>query len=265
MPDLVASSRRGDAVTRAVAGTILATEGPASLREQRAAEIVAAMDVTDAGRGAWRVRSQSGDRHYRVRGNQCDCPDAAKGNACKHVLAVGLLAKFSNLLAERLGREWDGTAEGAGRLGTEYRSLLESCAAYRPPAEGLLTAYSLEALGDDQAQRWKAHARRGVAPPALLKPPSPWVARITGLCPQYEFAREFVRGHRDYRDADKCGASGVWIYYELSPGLYEIHEITRAAKYHRPGESRRFFARVANLSVAEISKAEVLRCMTAQS
>jgi IS1 family transposase len=40
----------------------------------------------------WLVRSEFGDRWYRVsfyRGVECECPDFTKGNACKHLFAVG--------------------------------------------------------------------------------------------------------------------------------------------------------------------------------
>ena len=79
----------------------------------------------------------------------------------------------------------------------------------------------------------------------------PWVARITGLDDKYGFAREFQRGQRDYGRANSIGSRGVYEYFALSDGLYEVHE--------RPTwkRTRRYFVRVENAEITEISREEV--------
>lgn len=52
----------------------------------------------------------------------------------------------------------------------------------------------------------------------------PWVARLGGMDPQYDFTRAFMRGVRDYSRANSVGSRGVWICYALEPGVYEVYE-----------------------------------------
>lgn len=54
--------------------------------------------------------------------------------------------------------------------------------------------------------------------------PRPWVARLTGLCPRYEFRREFLRPRKDYSEANSVGSRGVYLYYWLDPGVYEVNQ-----------------------------------------
>lgn len=100
----------------------------------------------------------------------------------------------------------------------------------------------LEAIGDN----WRAYAkalRAGkVSHPAWRdqlgairygqKRHGPWVARITGN------GREFLHGPRDYSAADKIGERGVFDYYYLTDGLYEVNEPTGL------GQARRYFVQV---------------------
>lgn len=198
-----------------VAGTVLrallAQQGheEPSRREARAIDIVAAFGLRDEGRD-WYVQASSGGE-YRIRRGDCPCPDARGGQRCKHLLTVDLLDQYARELARRLGRdEWDGTVDHARTLHEDYLALLQAAAGYRPPPEGLLTAFSLEAIGDDawQAQR-QARFRGQMYRPGRLRdlhPERPWVAALNGLDVRYEFARGFLRGKVDYRDADKRGS-----------------------------------------------------------
>ena len=83
----------------------------------------------------------------------------------------------------------------------------------------------------------------------------PWVARITDLDDHYGYQREFVEGIRDYTYATSTGARGIYIYYALKPGLYEVNE--RISWQH----SRRYFCRVVDDDIEEIPETEVLRCL----
>lgn len=83
-----------------------------------------------------------------------------------------------------------------------------------------------------------------------------WVARITGLDPKYGFKREFLQPTRDYSQANSTGSRGIYAYYALPPGIYEVN--------HRETwkRVRRYFCKVENLEIVEISKEDVIRCLT---
>lgn len=71
-------------------------------------------------------------------------------------------------------------------------------------------------------------------------PLKPWVAEITGTCPRYGLAREFVRAMNDWRDARKAWSGNVYgkvATFPLREG--RLYEIARA----RGRSSRRYLAR----------------------
>lgn len=80
----------------------------------------------------------------------------------------------------------------------------------------------------------------------------PWVARVTGLDRKYGFKREFLRGQKDYSQANSIGSRGVYVYYPLKPGIYEVHE---RVTWRR---TRRYFVRVKDAEITEISREEVM-------
>lgn len=51
-----------------------------------------------------------------------------------------------------------------------------------------------------------------------------WVARITGLDDKYRFKRDFLRPQRDYSRANSAGSRGIYEYYFLPPGIYEVSD-----------------------------------------
>jgi hypothetical protein len=64
----------------------------------------------------------------------------------------------------------------------------------------------------------------------------PWAARLTGLCPKYGFRREFINGIKDWTHVKKAKRGerwpGVYIYYAVPPGLYEInHRMSKGRQY----------------------------------
>ncbi len=83
----------------------------------------------------------------------------------------------------------------------------------------------------------------------------PWVARLTDLDPVYGFKREFVKGQKDYSLANSIGSRGVYVYYPLKSGLYEVHERLTWKR------TRRYFIRVQDAKITEIAREEVLRCL----
>lgn len=83
----------------------------------------------------------------------------------------------------------------------------------------------------------------------------PWVARLTGLSDKYGFEREFIHGQKDYRDANSVGSRGVYEYFPLPPGMYEVHERLTWKK------TRRYFLKVEGTEKEEISRAKVIQCL----
>jgi hypothetical protein len=90
-----------------------------------------------------------------------------------------------------------------------------------------------------------AHASR------ILDPSGPWVARLTGYHEKYGYERDFLRGRRDYRDANRKGTRGVYLYFLLPPGIYEVRALESWTK------DRRYFVRSADGRAHEIDKGEV--------
>lgn len=86
------------------------------------------------------------------------------------------------------------------------------------------------------------------------KPPwRPWVARITGLESRYGLKREFVHGTKDYSQANSIGSRGVYEYFALSPGVYEVSHMVTWRK------SRRYFLRVTeDATTTEITREEAI-------
>ena len=80
----------------------------------------------------------------------------------------------------------------------------------------------------------------------------PWVARITGIT-NLGFVREFVSCTKDYSDANSIGSRGVYAYYILRDGVYEVNERLNWKR------ARRYFIRVQREAFSEISREEVLR------
>lgn len=117
----------------------------------------------------------------------------------------------------------------------------------------------LEAIGDD-IHAYKKLIRRGdIEPDNIRRIPAvkqmrsrAWVARITGLDPQYHFNREFVRGQKDYSEANSVGSRGVYIYYALTDGVYEVNAPTSWTR------TDRYFMRVEGTQMTRMSMEEVM-------
>jgi hypothetical protein len=77
-----------------------------------------------------------------------------------------------------------------------------------------------------------------------------WVAHITGFDEKFGYKREFLRGQRDYTDANSIGSRGIMAYYILKPGLYQVNE-RRTWKH-----VRRYFILAEESEYREISKEE---------
>ncbi len=102
-----------------------------------------------------------------------------------------------------------------------------------------------EGVHSDAAERYGKYLGRDVS--------RPWCARITGPHETYGLAREFVKGQIDYSKANSVGSRGVFIYYALKDGLYEVNERTTWSKV------RRYFIHVEDATITEIAREEVMQ------
>lgn len=50
----------------------------------------------------------------------------------------------------------------------------------------------------------------------------PWIARITGTDPKFGLARQFVDGVADYSRANRPKTRGVYFFFTLDDGVYEV-------------------------------------------
>ena len=80
----------------------------------------------------------------------------------------------------------------------------------------------------------------------------PWVARLAGIVGD-RFQREFITGMRDYTLARGTGMRGVYEYWPLPEGLYEVNECVRL------GVNRRYFIRVVGTEITEVAREEVVQ------
>jgi hypothetical protein len=81
----------------------------------------------------------------------------------------------------------------------------------------------------------------------------PWVARITGRSDRYDgLERAFMEGQIDYSQANSVGSRGVYLYFVVTPGVYEVYEHLSWKR------SRRYFCQVTDDgSTCELTRAEV--------
>lgn len=81
----------------------------------------------------------------------------------------------------------------------------------------------------------------------------PWVAELTGLCPNYGFQRRFLRPKRDYADANSRGTRGVLFYWTLESGfLYETRYRSTWDRWHH-----RFLLVTSDGEIQDVTEEEV--------
>ena len=82
----------------------------------------------------------------------------------------------------------------------------------------------------------------------------PWVARLSWASDR--LCREFLRAdQKDYARANSIGSRGVYAYYILSSGVYEVQCLLswRSVK--------RYFIRVEGDVISEITREEAYQCL----
>lgn len=88
----------------------------------------------------------------------------------------------------------------------------------------------------------------------------PWVAKIIGTDDKYGLKREFIRPQtKDFSRANSTGSRGIYAYYTLDDGVYEINRRVSWKK------ADRYFVRVNDGQITEISREEVLACLKSDS
>lgn len=101
----------------------------------------------------------------------------------------------------------------------------------------------LEAIGDNilyESRMCKKHGipfniRRGIDIPRR-----PWVAKLAGKHANGQYIKIFMRGQKDYTYSNGTGSRGIYIFYSLDNGIYEINELINWKK------TKRYFLRVKN-------------------
>jgi len=125
------------------------------------------------------------------------------------------------------------------------------------------TIFKIEAINDDFYQLVKLRKREvinhfgeNVSDGLFGYIPAPyWVARITGTDPKYKYNRLFIKGRKDYSKSNSIGSRGIFIYYELDDGIYEIKERIAWTK------SDRYFIKVVSGGYKRIPEKEVQKCL----
>jgi hypothetical protein len=117
----------------------------------------------------------------------------------------------------------------------------------------MLAVLELEFIGENHDAYCRLMAKQAKACGVDLgyRSQRPWVARITGFDPVFGLARAFVRGQIDYSRANSVGSRGVYLYFPLNDGMYEVNKHLTWAK------NRRYFIRVEGMQITEITKEEV--------
>lgn len=119
-----------------------------------------------------------------------------------------------------------------------------------PPPPGSVSI-KLEAIGDNATGNTLFGASR---------PSRAWVAEIVEKDPRWKFKREFLKGNKDYFDANSVGSRSVYLHYCLSPG--RVYEISDPQSWRK---TVRYFCRVEDGRLIQMSEEEVLQWLNEHS
>jgi len=120
----------------------------------------------------------------------------------------------------------------------------------------------LEAIGDDvvaQAREMLKAAGGDDLPPILRRHidigrslRNTWVAEILGPGDHYKWERDFLKGKKDYTNANSIGSRGVMVYYHLKDGpVYEVHSWVSWSSVDR------YFCRIESGEIVRMTEEEV--------
>jgi hypothetical protein len=124
----------------------------------------------------------------------------------------------------------------------------------------MIVTLKLEAIGDDSASALGRFARMerelGIGD-GRSGARRPWVAEIAEWRGGRWYERTFLKGQKDYSEANSAGSRGVYLYYHLREGsVYEVHELLTWRS------ERRYFCTVSGGRLVEMSADEVQSAMS---
>jgi hypothetical protein len=126
----------------------------------------------------------------------------------------------------------------------------------------------LELFGDNQRQMFRLCKKAtALVSPELSEqtfgqnlPPSCWVAEITGFHPTYKFERRFLKGYKDYSEANSKGSRGIFVsFYPEYGKIYEVK-----AKYSW-GSDDRYFCTFDENGCRRLTREEVVAWISEKS
>jgi len=86
--------------------------------------------------------------------------------------------------------------------------------------------------------------------------PLPWCARLDGLDKDYGFKRVFLQGVRDYTYGEEHHTRGVYLYFQLPPGIYDTYRPTSWRH-----EERQYLRVDDNGTLHAITREEAIECL----
>ena len=101
---------------------------------------------------------------------------------------------------------------------------------------------------------WKAEIFRGSS--RWPGRPLPWIALLAAIDSRWGFKRQFIRGVRDYTHGQEHHSRGIWLYFFLTPGIYESW---RPISWRH--DERQFWLVDECGAISEIDKEKALRCL----
>lgn len=117
----------------------------------------------------------------------------------------------------------------------------------------------LEWIGENihhKAKAFRMAGREFVPQRRIDVPRRPWVARLLGRCRKHTFQREFVKGLKDFASSNSVGSRGVFLYFHLDDGLYEVHELVTWDR------ADRYYLRIINGRATRLRLMEAIQCLT---
>ncbi len=127
----------------------------------------------------------------------------------------------------------------------------------------MIHALTLEVIGDDSNDRIRQMGRLFSHDRVALRRliyPEPWVARITGTDPRFGFRREFVRGEKDYTQANSVGSRSVMKTFWLTAG--NVYEVCHRTSWRNV---RRYYCRVDHEGARVVMTEEEVRAWLASA
>jgi hypothetical protein len=86
--------------------------------------------------------------------------------------------------------------------------------------------------------------------------PRQWVAEVVGFDMWSGFKREFLKGKKDYLNANSVGSRGVYVYYILEP--HKVYDVKQPMTW---STDNRYYCEVVDGEIIRLSESEVSQCL----